>query len=66
MFEAIQDLVSSNKLEYEFGMDNVTVVNGKGKITRLCDDYMVKIFSLSIIILHVCYMTFWTLAMGLK
>ena len=40
MFEAIQYLVSSNKLEYEFGMDNVTVVNGKGKITRLCDDYM--------------------------
>ena len=38
MFEAIQYLVSSNKLEYEFGMDNVTVVNGKGKITRLCDD----------------------------
>ena len=40
MFEAIQYLVSSKKLEDGFGMDNVAVVNGKGKITRLCDDYM--------------------------
>ena len=38
MFEAIQFLVSLKKLEDEFGMDNVVVVNGKGKITRLCDD----------------------------
>ena len=38
MFEAIQYFVSSKKLEDEFGMDNVVVVNGRGKITRLCDD----------------------------
>ena len=40
MFEAIQYLVSSKKLEDGFGMDNVVVVNGRGKITRLCDDNM--------------------------
>ena len=40
MFEAIQYLVSSKKLEDGFGMDNVAVVNGRGKITRLCDDNM--------------------------
>ena len=39
MFEAIQYLVSSKKLEDGFGMDNVAVVNGKWKITWLCDDY---------------------------
>ena len=30
MCEAIQYLVSSKKLEDEFGMDNVEVVNGRG------------------------------------
>ena len=40
MFEAIQYLVSSKKLEYGFCTDNVVVVNGRGKITRLCDDNM--------------------------
>ena len=40
MFEAIQYFVSSKKLEDEYGMDNVAVVNGRGKITRLCDDNM--------------------------
>ncbi|KAL6322904.1 hypothetical protein AAG906_021038 [Vitis piasezkii] len=40
MFEAIQYFVSSKKLEDGFGMDNVAVVNGRGKITRLCDDNM--------------------------
>ena len=40
MFEAIQYLISSKKLEDGFGMDNVVVVNGRGKITRLCDDNM--------------------------
>ena len=40
MFETIQYLVSSKKLEDGFGMDNVAVVNGRGKITRLCDDNM--------------------------
>ena len=40
MFEAIQYLVSSKKLEDGFGMDNVAVVNGRGKITGLCDDNM--------------------------
>ena len=40
MFEAIQYFVSSKKLEDEFGMDNVVVVNGRGKITILCDDNM--------------------------
>ena len=40
MFEAIQHLVSSKKLEDGFGMDNVAVVNGWRKITRSCDDNM--------------------------
>ena len=40
MFEAIQYLVSSKKLEDGFGMDNVAVVNARGKIIRLCDDNM--------------------------
>ena len=40
MFEAIQYLISQKKPEDGFGMDNVVVVNGKGKITRLCDDNM--------------------------
>ena len=40
MFEAIQYFVSSKKLEDEFGMDNVAVVNGTGKISWLCDDNM--------------------------
>ena len=40
MFEVIQYLVSSKNLADGFGMDNVAVVNGKGKITRLCDDNM--------------------------
>ena len=38
MFEAIQYLVSSKKLKDGFRMDNVAVVNDKGKITRSCDD----------------------------
>ena len=38
MFGAIQYLVSSKKLEDGFGMDNVTMVNGRRKITRSCDD----------------------------
>ena len=37
MFEAIQYLVPSKKLEDGFGMHNVAVVNGEGKITRSCD-----------------------------
>ena len=40
MFEAIQYTVSSKKLEDGFGMHNVAAVNGRGKITRLCDDNM--------------------------
>ena len=40
MFEVIQYLVSLKKLEDGFCMDNVAVVNGRGKITRLCDDNM--------------------------
>ena len=40
MFEAIQYFVSSKKLEDAFGIDNVAVVNGRRKITRLCDDNM--------------------------
>ena len=40
MFEAIQHFVSLKKLEDAFGMDNVVVVNGRGKITRSCDDNM--------------------------
>ena len=38
LFEAIQYLVSSKKLEEAVGMDNVVVVNGRGKITRSCDE----------------------------
>ena len=57
MFEAIQYLVSSKKLEDGFGMDNVEMVNGRGKL----QDYVMTIWdlilSLSIIILHVCYTT---------
>ena len=33
-------MVSSKKLEDGFGMDKVAVLNGKGKITRSCDDNM--------------------------
>ena len=40
MFEAIQYMVSSKKLEDGFGVHNVAAVNGRGKITRLCDDNM--------------------------
>ena len=40
MFEAIQYFVSSKKLDIGFGTDNVAVVNGRRKITRLCDDNM--------------------------
>ena len=40
MFEAIQYLVSSKKLEDGFGMDNLAVVNSRGKITRSCSDNM--------------------------
>ena len=40
MFETIQYLVSSKKLEDGFGIDNKAVVNGRGKITRSCDDNM--------------------------
>ena len=40
MFETIQYLVSLEKLEDGFGMDNVAVVNGRGKITRSSDDNM--------------------------
>ena len=38
MFEAIQYLVSSKKLEDGFCMHNVAVVNSTGKISRSCDD----------------------------
>ena len=40
MFEAIQYLVSSKKLDDGFGMDNVGVVTGREKITRSNDDNM--------------------------
>ena len=40
MFEAIQYFVLSKKLEDAFDMDIVVVVNGRGKITRSCDDNM--------------------------
>ena len=39
MFEAIQYWVSSKKLEDGFGMDNVAVVNGRGKLK----DYVMTI-----------------------
>ena len=40
MFEAIQYLVSSMKLEDLFSIDNVAVMNGRAKISRLCDHNM--------------------------
>ena len=40
MFEAIQYLVLSKKLEDGLAMDNIAVVNDRGKITRSCDDNM--------------------------
>ena len=40
MFEAIQYLVSSKKLEDGFCMDNVAMVTSTGKISRSCDDNM--------------------------
>ena len=40
MFEAIQYLVSLEKLEDELAMNNVVVVNNRGKITRSCHDNM--------------------------
>ena len=40
MFEAIEYLVSSKKLEDGFGKDNIAVVNGRGKMTRSRDDNM--------------------------
>ena len=40
MFEASQYLVSLEKLEDGLAMDNVVVVNDRGKITRSCDDNM--------------------------
>ena len=40
MFESIQYLVRAKKLEDRFCMDNVVVVNGRRKITRLCDGNM--------------------------
>ena len=40
MFETIQYLVWSKKLEDGFCMDNVAVVNGRGKIIRSSDDNM--------------------------
>ena len=40
MFEAIKYLLSSEKLGDGFGMDNVAVVNGKGKL----QDYVMTIW----------------------
>ena len=40
MFETIQCFVRAKKLEDRFCMDNVVVVNGRGTITRFCDDNM--------------------------
>ena len=43
MFESIQYLVLSKKVEDGFGMDNVAVVNGRGKITSSYDDNMARV-----------------------
>ena len=42
MFESVPHLVSSKKLEDGFGMDNVEMVNGRGKL----QDYVMKIWDL--------------------
>ena len=60
MFEAIQYLVSSKKLEDGFGMDNVTMVNGREKITRSCDDNM----GLDLQFIQKLYFSFFTRHLG--
>ena len=40
MFKAIQYLILWKKLDDGFGTNNVAVVNGRRKITRLCGDNM--------------------------
>ena len=40
MFETIQYFVRAKKLEDRFCMDNVVVVNSRGKMTRSCDENM--------------------------
>ena len=40
MFKVIQYLVTWKKLDDGIGTDNVAVVNGRRKITRLCGDNM--------------------------
>ena len=37
MFETIKYLLSLEKLGDGFGMDNVALVNGRGKIPRSCE-----------------------------
>ncbi|KAL6311360.1 hypothetical protein AAG906_011196 [Vitis piasezkii] len=58
MFEAIQYLVSSKKLEDGFGTDNVAVANGRAKLQDYVMTILDLIFSLSKIILHVFYRIF--------
>ena len=58
MLEAIKYLESSKKLEDGFGMDYLAVVNGRGKLQDYAMTILDLIFSLSKIMLHVCYMTF--------
>ena len=66
MFEVIQLLVSSKKLEDGFGMDNVEMVNGRGKLQDYVVTILDLIFNFSKIILHVYYTTCWTAAIGSK
>ena len=52
MFEAIQYLVSQKKLEDGFCIDNIAVVNGRGKLQDYVMTLLDLIFSLSKIVLH--------------
>ena len=42
MLEEIQYLISSKKLEDRFGMNNVAVVNGRGKL----QDYVLRYYDI--------------------
>ena len=52
MFEAIQYLVLSKKLEDGFSMDNVAAMNSRGKITRSCDDSMGLDFQFNLLLFY--------------
>ena len=66
MFEAIQYLVLTKKLEDGFGMHNIAMVNGKGKSTRSFDDHMGQDLQFIQNNIAQYYVTFLTIAIGSK